>query len=116
MSKRIPSDMHMSKRIETVMGAQWYDGNISIPGCDKNVTVNHWDGNGRLWQCFSVLSYIICNGLSQIVQVGHFSVCRVPFVFFLSFIFPAMLLWCRATLAINLGVRYLDCIKLSQPF
>lgn len=23
--------------IETVMGAQWYDGNISIPGCDKNV-------------------------------------------------------------------------------
>lgn len=24
--------------IETVMGAQWYDGNISIPGCDKNVS------------------------------------------------------------------------------
>jgi dihydroxy-acid dehydratase len=23
--------------IETVMAAQWYDGNISIPGCDKNV-------------------------------------------------------------------------------
>lgn len=23
--------------IETVMSAQWYDGNISIPGCDKNV-------------------------------------------------------------------------------
>ncbi|KAK3187807.1 hypothetical protein Dsin_027368 [Dipteronia sinensis] len=23
--------------IETVMGAQWYDGNISIPGCDKNM-------------------------------------------------------------------------------
>ncbi|KAL6526649.1 hypothetical protein OROGR_015739 [Orobanche gracilis] len=22
--------------IETVMAAQWYDGNISIPGCDKN--------------------------------------------------------------------------------
>ena len=23
--------------IETVMAAQWYDGNISLPGCDKNV-------------------------------------------------------------------------------
>lgn len=23
--------------IETVMSAQWYDGNISIPGCDRNV-------------------------------------------------------------------------------
>ncbi|XVF84680.1 hypothetical protein PTKIN_Ptkin17bG0057100 [Pterospermum kingtungense] len=23
--------------IETVMSAQWYDGNISIPGCDKNL-------------------------------------------------------------------------------
>lgn len=22
--------------IETVMGGQWYDANISIPGCDKN--------------------------------------------------------------------------------
>jgi len=25
--------------IETVMAAQWYDGNISIPGCDKNVRI-----------------------------------------------------------------------------
>lgn len=25
--------------IETVMSAQWYDGNVSIPGCDKNVSV-----------------------------------------------------------------------------
>lgn len=24
--------------IETVMSAQWYDANISIPGCDKNVS------------------------------------------------------------------------------
>eukprot|EP00884_Botryococcus_braunii_P022345 jgi/Botrbrau1/8795/Bobra.0330s0026.1 len=23
--------------VETVMGAQWYDGNISLPGCDKNM-------------------------------------------------------------------------------
>ena len=23
--------------IETVMGGQWYDGNVSIPGCDKNM-------------------------------------------------------------------------------
>ena len=23
--------------IETVMGAQWYDGLITIPGCDKNM-------------------------------------------------------------------------------
>lgn len=26
--------------IETVMSAQWYDGNISIPGCDKNVSLS----------------------------------------------------------------------------
>lgn len=25
--------------IETVMSAQWYDANISIPGCDKNVSL-----------------------------------------------------------------------------
>lgn len=25
--------------IETVMSAQWYDGNIAIPGCDKNVSL-----------------------------------------------------------------------------
>ena len=33
--------------IETVMSAQWYDGNISIPGCDKNVSHSslfYWDG------------------------------------------------------------------------
>ena len=23
--------------IETVMGGQWYDANISLPGCDKNM-------------------------------------------------------------------------------
>ncbi|CRK49128.1 hypothetical protein BN1723_020744, partial [Verticillium longisporum] len=23
--------------IETVMNGQWYDGNISLPGCDKNM-------------------------------------------------------------------------------
>lgn len=28
--------------IETVMAAQWYDGNISIPGCDKNVRPQSW--------------------------------------------------------------------------
>lgn len=28
--------------IETVMSAQWYDGNISIPGCDKNVSLFSW--------------------------------------------------------------------------
>ena len=26
--------------IETVMSAQWYDANISIPGCDKNVSLS----------------------------------------------------------------------------
>lgn len=29
--------------IETVMSAQWYDGNISIPGCDKNVSFSLWN-------------------------------------------------------------------------
>ncbi|KAE9450661.1 hypothetical protein C3L33_17439, partial [Rhododendron williamsianum] len=44
------------------IGTLWYDGNISIPGCDKNVTVNHWDGNGRLWQCFSMPGTIMAMG------------------------------------------------------
>lgn len=26
--------------VETVMSAQWYDANISIPGCDKNVSLS----------------------------------------------------------------------------
>ena len=28
----------IANSIETIMSAQWYDGNISIPGCDKNVS------------------------------------------------------------------------------
>lgn len=39
--------------IETVMSAQWYDGNISIPGCDKNVSQ---------WALF-YLGWCLVNGL-----------------------------------------------------
>ena len=27
----------LNNHIEQVMGGQWYDGNISLPGCDKNM-------------------------------------------------------------------------------
>jgi dihydroxy-acid dehydratase len=29
--------MYCADSIETVVGAQWYDGVIAIPGCDKNI-------------------------------------------------------------------------------
>lgn len=41
--------------IETVMGGQWYDGNISIPGCDKNVSVDQ----GFLLLLFLILYFNI---------------------------------------------------------
>lgn len=31
--------------IETVMAAQWYDANISIPGCDKNVSFSSFSAS-----------------------------------------------------------------------
>ncbi|KAI4303914.1 hypothetical protein MLD38_039494 [Melastoma candidum] len=34
--------------IETGMSAQWYDGNVSIPGCDKNAS-------GRLCWSFGIV-------------------------------------------------------------
>jgi len=37
MSYSLQSREIIADSIETVMGAQWYDGNISIPGCDKNM-------------------------------------------------------------------------------
>ncbi|MBS0209957.1 MAG: dihydroxy-acid dehydratase [Planctomycetes bacterium] len=37
MSYSLPSRDIIADSIETVMHAQWYDGNISIPGCDKNM-------------------------------------------------------------------------------
>ncbi len=37
MSFSLPSRDLIADSIETVMGAQWYDANISIPGCDKNM-------------------------------------------------------------------------------
>jgi len=37
MSYSLQSRDIIADSIETVMGAQWYDGNISIPGCDKNM-------------------------------------------------------------------------------
>ena len=37
MSYSLPSRDLIADSIETVMCAQWYDANISIPGCDKNM-------------------------------------------------------------------------------
>src|SRR5438132_13380096 len=37
MSYSLPSRDLIADSIETVVGAQWYDANISIPGCDKNM-------------------------------------------------------------------------------
>ena len=38
MSFSLQSRDLIADSIETVMSAQWYDANISIPGCDKNVS------------------------------------------------------------------------------
>jgi dihydroxy-acid dehydratase len=37
MSYSLQSRDIIADSVETVMGAQWYDANISIPGCDKNM-------------------------------------------------------------------------------
>lgn len=37
MSYSLQSRDLIADSIETVMAAQWYDGNVSIPGCDKNM-------------------------------------------------------------------------------
>lgn len=37
MSFSLQSRDVIADSIETVMGGQWYDANISIPGCDKNM-------------------------------------------------------------------------------
>ncbi len=37
MSFSLQSRDVIADSIETVMGGQWYDGNIAIPGCDKNM-------------------------------------------------------------------------------
>jgi dihydroxy-acid dehydratase len=37
MSYSLPSREIIADSIETVMGAHWYDANISLPGCDKNM-------------------------------------------------------------------------------
>lgn len=37
MSYSLQSRDVIADSIETVMGGQWYDANIAIPGCDKNM-------------------------------------------------------------------------------
>jgi len=37
MSFSLPSRDVIADSIETIMGAQWYDGLIALPGCDKNM-------------------------------------------------------------------------------
>ena len=42
MSFSLQSRDLIADSIETVMGGQWYDGNISLPGCDKNMPGTTW--------------------------------------------------------------------------
>src|SRR6056297_3895904 len=37
MKFSLPSRDIIADSVETVMNAQWYDANISLPGCDKNM-------------------------------------------------------------------------------
>ena len=37
MSMSLQSRDLIADSIETVMGGQWYDANVSLPGCDKNM-------------------------------------------------------------------------------
>ena len=37
MSYSLQSRDLIADSIETVMAAQWYDANVSLPGCDKNM-------------------------------------------------------------------------------
>lgn len=46
--------------IETVMSAQWYDANISIPGCDKNVSLFFLTIIGLFFTSFSFL-FLFCH-------------------------------------------------------
>ncbi|KAG8481107.1 hypothetical protein CXB51_025853 [Gossypium anomalum] len=43
MSFSLQSRDLIADSFETVMGAQWYDGNISIPGCDKNLYAHRFN-------------------------------------------------------------------------
>ena len=42
MSFSLQSRDIIADSIETVMGAQWYDGLIAIPGCDKNMVAPNY--------------------------------------------------------------------------
>jgi dihydroxy-acid dehydratase len=37
MSYSLPSRDLIADSVETIMGAQWYDGLVALPGCDKNM-------------------------------------------------------------------------------
>jgi hypothetical protein len=43
-------------------GAQWYDGLIAIPGCDKNMQVQLWQWDARPRSWFTEVAFIQENG------------------------------------------------------
>ena len=48
MSFSLQSRDLIADSIETVMGAQWYDACIALPGCDKNMPgCHHGDGTAE---------------------------------------------------------------------
>ena len=63
MSYSLQSRDLIADSIETVMGGQWYDANISIPGCDKNVgpislfTVFYYINLELMYLCIHVCVY-----------------------------------------------------------
>lgn len=64
--------------IETVMAAQWYDANISIPGCDKNVSFPFFSVSLALlhlillFSCFSVLTRARVLETNVLLLLGRF--------------------------------------------
>jgi dihydroxyacid dehydratase/phosphogluconate dehydratase len=67
MSYSLQSRDLIADSIETVMGAQWYDAAITIPGCDKNMP-------GRSAE--TVASNAQQHGLNRFRQVR---LCRLPY-------------------------------------
>ncbi|KAB2600468.1 dihydroxy-acid dehydratase [Pyrus ussuriensis x Pyrus communis] len=54
--------------IETVMGAQWYDGNIAIPGCDKNVILKLTIGLSSILSEYFVRAVVIIYNRSILIS------------------------------------------------
>eukprot|EP00850_Spirogloea_muscicola_P023862 SM000397S15168 [mRNA] locus=s397:5774:11625:- [translate_table: standard] len=66
MSFSLQSRDLIADSIETVMGGQWYDANVSIPGCDKNMP-----GTVMAMARLNRPSLMIYGGTIKVVYPGH---------------------------------------------